>query len=102
MSAEPGSIRVEVACSPSEGQVVSRQVDLPQGATLLDAIHRSGLAEQVSFDPTQPPKVGVWGQLRPLDYALREGDRVEIYRPLLIDPKDARRLRQRGQTRGKR
>jgi putative ubiquitin-RnfH superfamily antitoxin RatB of RatAB toxin-antitoxin module len=44
----------------------------------------------------------VWGQLRTLDHVLRDGDRVEVYRELLIDPKDARRLRHRGQRQAKR
>jgi hypothetical protein len=49
-----------------------------------------------------PWKVGVWGQLRTLDHVLRDRDRVEIYRPLQIDPKDARRLRHRQQSRDQR
>jgi hypothetical protein len=40
-------------------------------------------------------KVGVWGRLRPLDACLRERDRIEVYRPLTVDPKEARRLRYR-------
>jgi putative ubiquitin-RnfH superfamily antitoxin RatB of RatAB toxin-antitoxin module len=42
--------------------------------------------------------VGVWGKVRPLDFALRDGDRVELYRPLQADPKDARRDKARQQS----
>ena len=42
-------------------------------------------------------RVGIWGRVRPLDTALCERDRIEVYRPLMIDPKDARRLRHRQQ-----
>jgi uncharacterized protein len=41
----------------------------------------------------------VWGRVTPLDHVLRDGDRVEIYRPLTVDPKEARRLRYKRQRR---
>ena len=43
---------------------------------------------------------GVWGRVQPLDHVLRDGDRVELYRPLTVDPKEARRLRYKKQQRG--
>ena len=43
--------------------------------------------------------VGVWGRLRSPEHILREGDRIELYRPLQVDPKDARRLRQKAASR---
>jgi len=78
-------MKVEVVWARPEGaQVVSLQ--LPAGATLRDAISASGLR----FD-NQP--VGVFGKRAALDTPLKPGDRVEIYRPLAVDPKEARRRR---------
>jgi putative ubiquitin-RnfH superfamily antitoxin RatB of RatAB toxin-antitoxin module len=101
-SAEPPQIHVEVAFSPAVGQVMCSRLVLVAGLTVLDAIKRSGLPIDAQNQPTNAPRIGVWGQLRPLDHVLRDGDRVEWYRPLLIDPKDARRLRHRGQRTAKR
>jgi putative ubiquitin-RnfH superfamily antitoxin RatB of RatAB toxin-antitoxin module len=65
-------------------------VDLPAGATVHDALVASGL-EGHAF--------GVFGKRVALDQPLADGDRVEIYRPLVIDPKEARRRRAlRGKT----
>lgn len=60
---------------------------LPGGATVSDALHASGWAL-----PEDAP-VGIWGKVQARDKPLREGDRVEIYRPLVADPKTARRKR---------
>jgi uncharacterized protein len=91
-SVEAGSlIAVEVHHSPAPREVQIVKLSLPQGSTVADALRASGvgLAEDLS--------VGVWGRLAPLDTALREADRVEVCRGLLVDPKEARRLRYRGQ-----
>ena len=101
-SAEATQIRVEVAFSPAAGQVVCSPVLLAAGQTVLDAIKQSGLPIDAQNHLGNPPRIGVWGQLRALDHVLRDGDRVELYRALLIDPKDARRLRHRGQRAVKR
>ena len=101
-SAEAAAVHVEVACSPAAGQVVCRQLVLQPGATVREAIAQSGLPWSAQSEGTGRLKIGVWGQLRPLDHVLRDGDRVEIYRALLIDPMDARRVRHRGQKTPKR
>ena len=63
------------------------------GATLRDAIVAAGvLARHPEIDLAKQ-KVGVYGKLRPLDAALADGDRVEIYRPLIVEPKAARQRR---------
>ena len=102
MASVEATVRVEVACSPATGQVLSRQLLLEPGATVREAIAQSGLPMPSEVDDANPLKIGVWGQLRPLDHVLRDGDRVEIYRALLIDPKDARRVRHRSQKAPKR
>jgi uncharacterized protein len=78
-------MKVEVVDARPEGaQAMSLQ--LPAGATVRDAIAASG------FDWVNQA-VGVFGKRAALDTPLRPGDRVEIYRPLAVDPKEARRQR---------
>jgi putative ubiquitin-RnfH superfamily antitoxin RatB of RatAB toxin-antitoxin module len=94
-SAEGAVIEVEVVVSPVAGEVRQIGISLPAGSSVRDALCRSGLCPQAAAGDASTLRVGVWGQLKPLDHPLRDRDRVEIYRPLLIDPKDARRRRQR-------
>jgi putative ubiquitin-RnfH superfamily antitoxin RatB of RatAB toxin-antitoxin module len=94
-----GLISVAVLSSPAPGHVQQIDLQLPLGACVRDALRMSGVT---STAEDAPWKVGVWGQLRTLDHVLRDRDRVEIYRPLQIDPKDARRLRHRQQSRDQR
>ena len=69
------------------------ELRLPSGSTLGQAIEHSGLLEKFpEIDLTQQ-KVGVFGKLGRTDQELRDRDRVEIYRPLLADPKEVRRKR---------
>ena len=88
-------ITVVVAYSPAPRLVDQVTLTLPNGATVLDALQQGGLIERhPEIDPAQA-KLGVWGKLRQPGDVLREGDRVEVYRPLLVDPKEARRQRYR-------
>ena len=73
-----------------------QSVDLEPGATVRHAIEVSGLCELVPELQGQAIEAGIFHRRCSQDALLRDGDRVEIYRPLLIDPKDARRLRARG------
>lgn len=83
---------VEVAYGlPKRQALVS--VELPEGATVADAIEASGLRDRFPGLEVHPDRVGIFGRTVPLDQVLAAGDRVEIYRPLLIDPKEARRAR---------
>jgi uncharacterized protein len=75
---------------PHECDVVA--LELPAGATLGEALLLSGLLARHGLDPAAL-RVGIWGRMQELHTVLRERDRVEIYRPLLVDPKEARRLR---------
>ena len=90
-------IAVRVAYSPRAGVVEEVALAVPAGTDLLGALRLSGFLERHPGIDTTTRVFGVWGQLRRLDAALREGDRIEVYRPLVIDPKDARRQRQRRQ-----
>ena len=86
---------VEVVYAEPARQML-RKVTLPSGSTLQDAIDRAGIVPPATDIATC--KVGVFGKLRARDVPVRDGDRVEIYRPLLADPKTARRNRA-GRTR---
>ncbi|MBA8737552.1 RnfH family protein [Chromobacterium violaceum] len=66
---------------------------LPAGATALDAALASGILEACPELDRTALKLGVFGKAAKPDAALREHDRVEIYRPLLADPKEVRRQR---------
>ena len=78
-------------CYPLSPQPLLRMVTLGEGSTLRDALQASGIA-MPGLDLATCP-VGVFGKKKAPDTVLREGDRVEIYRPLVADPKDARRRR---------
>ncbi len=86
--AESLQIRVIYAL-PDHQASVSLQV--PPGTTVADAVTRSKLLEKFPEAAARPLACAVFGRAVPLTYELREGDRVEILRPLLIDPKQSRR-----------
>ena len=66
---------------------------LPEGATLLDAVRASGLLERHPELRQGTLKLGVFGETRSQDSDARPGDRIEVYRQLAVDPKEARRRR---------
>lgn len=88
-------LAVQVVYSPTSEQVDLRLLRLPMGATVADALRASGLLEQHGLTLTEDLVCGVWAKIRPLVHPLRDGDRVEVYRPLRVDPKEARRQRYR-------
>ena len=83
---------MEVAYASRERQFL-KALSVPAGSTLLQAIEVSGVLSEFPAMELGPGLVGVWGELRGLEEPLRDGDRVEIYRPLTADPKDLRRQR---------
>lgn len=85
-------MRVEVIYATPRHQEV-RVVTLEAGATVRDALAVSRMAADHPETAEWPAGVGIWGRKAELDQRLRDGDRVEIYRPLTADPKDARRMR---------
>lgn len=83
-------IRVEVAYAKPEEQVILN-VTIPEGATVEDAIDKSGILKRFPEIDLSQSKVGIFSAACKLTQALKEFDRVEIYRPLLHDPKESRR-----------
>lgn len=90
-------MRVEVVYALPEGCDAVR-LDVPAGATAGDAVRASGMAER--HPGIDLSALGIFGRRVAPDALLAEGDRVEIYRPLALDPKDARRQRARRQRSG--
>lgn len=95
--AEHQTLRVELVWSPGPGCVMTERLALAAGSTVAQALAASSrfMADRAALEANGVLNVGVWGRVQPLEAALREGDRVEVYRPLTVDPKEARRLRYR-------
>lgn len=83
---------VEVAYAIPAHQVII-EVDVEDGCSIEQAIKSSGVLEKFPDIDLKKNKVGVFGKLAKLGDVLREKDRVEIYRPLKVDPKESRRKR---------
>ena len=86
-------ISVSVAYAPAQRQLRVVALSLPAGSTVQTAIEASGLQAELADLDLGSGHVGVWGRKAPLTQTLREGDRVEIWRDLRVDPKLARRER---------
>lgn len=89
--AEPATIEVELAYAEPQRQFL-RRFRLRAGATVADAIAASGIERAFAID-VGPLATGIWSKPAPPDAVLRDGDRVELYRPLRADPKESRRRR---------
>ena len=85
-------IDIEVAYATPEKQVIVA-LKIPEGAPVEQAINASGLLNRFPEIDETGIKAGIFGSVRKLDQPLEQGDRVEIYRPLIHDPKEARRQR---------
>lgn len=86
------SIHIEIAYALPDTQLLLA-LDVPRGTTVEEAIRESGITEKFPDINLEVNKVGVFGKLTRLDHVLRPGDRVEIYRALIADPKEVRRQR---------
>ena len=112
MPGAPATVRIQV-CYATARQELLRELSMEAGATVQDAIEASGILADMArlaqagelgelsdardpghaaFDPAQH-QVGIFGKKKTPDSVLRDGDRVELYRPLLADPKESRRRR---------
>jgi putative ubiquitin-RnfH superfamily antitoxin RatB of RatAB toxin-antitoxin module len=86
------TLRVSVAAAlPGRQEVI--EVEVPDGSRVSDAIEASRVLER--FPELKDAPTGIWSRPCPHDAPLREGDRVELYRPLVADPKQMRRARAR-------
>ncbi len=90
-------IRVEVSYALPDQQWLLT-VNVPDNCRLGEAIARSGLPGKVPGGLPEDCRYGIWSKLSKADAPLQDGDRIEIYRPLIADPKEARRLRAKQKT----
>ncbi len=92
-SNDPAQFEVEVAYAlPDRQSIVTLQVD--RGCTAYQAAEQSGIVGQFDGLDLATAKMGIFGKaVKPNDYVMRPGDRVEIYRPLIADPKASRKAR---------
>src|ERR1700688_1142766 len=104
-AAAPDALTVTVCYALPDRQTLL-ECRLPPGSTVAQAIRASGLLERYPALDLQTCKVGIFGKLQSLDTELKDRDRVELYRPLTVDPKVARqrrveKIRAAGSTEGR-
>jgi len=85
-------IHIEVAYAAPDKQVLL-SLSVPQGTSVAGAIAQSAIQDEFPELKMDLKAVGIFSRKVPLDHLLREGDRIEIYRPLMADPKEMRRQR---------
>ena len=92
---ETGMLAIELVFAESPQRLHRLALSLPAGATVADALRASGWRELLGADLIDALKLGVWGRTCDPQAVLRDRDRIELYRPLQVDPKEARRQRYR-------
>ena len=88
----PDAILVEIAYALPEEQVII-SIKVPTKSDVKQAIEKSGIQKKFSNIDLSKNKVGIFGKQTTLDHLLKDRDRIEIYRPLILDPKEMRRKR---------
>ncbi len=96
---EKDALHVEVVYAAPKTQVAI-EIHARPGTTVAQAIRQSGILERLPEISLARNRVGIFGETTSLDRQVCAGDRVEIYRPLIADPKEARRLRASAPGRG--
>ncbi len=102
MANAEGLLAIEVMVGLAPRQVWRSALDVPAGCTVAQALAQAGVWALPGMPAADQAwsmgwSVGVWGHKEPLGHVLRDGDRVELVRPLIVDPKEARRVRFRAQ-----
>jgi putative ubiquitin-RnfH superfamily antitoxin RatB of RatAB toxin-antitoxin module len=90
-------IEIEIAYATPEKQVLLK-IEAPVDCTVAKAIELSGIREEFPDMELDPKAVGIFSRKVSMDHELKEGDRVEIYRPLVVDPKEMRKQRARADS----
>jgi uncharacterized protein len=85
-------IYVELVYALPAEQILLKS-EVPKGTTIAEAIRLSGILDKFPGIDLEKGKFGIFGKLSKVDTVLREKDRIEIYRPLIADPKEVRRKR---------
>ncbi len=87
---DPGTVAVEVVFALTDRQELVA-INVPAGTSAGEAVKQSGVANKFPEQDLSECQLGIWGRPVAHDRHLQDGDRIEIYRSLLIDPRDARR-----------
>ena len=88
----PNDILIEVAYALPKNQLII-PIKMKAGTTAEEAIKASGIMKKFPEIDLAKNQIGIFGKLTQLDHVMRERDRIEIYRPLIADPKEIRRQR---------
>ena len=88
-------IRVEVVFAGSASWTQRRRIEVSSGCTVIQAIEASGIAQCLPAGAVDPARLGIFARKVAPGRLVRDGDRIEIYRPLALDPMEARRRRSR-------
>lgn len=88
----PNDILIEVAYALPQKQLII-PIKIKAGVTAEEAIKISGIMKKFSEIDLTKNQIGIFGKLTQLDHVMRDHDRIEIYRPLIADPKEIRRQR---------
>lgn len=86
-------LKVTVAYSPAPRQVREWALDMPSGSSARQAVVQCGVLAEFADLALDALNIGIWGKHFSLNHKLEDNDRVEVYRPLRVDPKVARRER---------
>ena len=90
--AETSMLKVQVCYALPDDSFIA-ELSLAAGATLEQAVRESGVLQRYPAIDLGTQKLGIFGKVKLADTVLRDGDRIEIYRPLQADPKETRRRR---------
>lgn len=90
--------RCTVACD-THGGVLVCELELPQQATIADALRAARLRLGANVTDWERAPAGIYGQVYPREHVPTDGDRIEVYRPLSVDPRARRRARAASQPR---
>lgn len=85
-------LTIEVAYATPEKQLIL-SIQVPEGTTVEECIEQSGIKQHFAEIDLSQQKVGIWNKASKRDATPRDGDRIEIYRPLIADPKAVRKRR---------
>jgi putative ubiquitin-RnfH superfamily antitoxin RatB of RatAB toxin-antitoxin module len=89
---EDQKINVEVAYALPDRQAII-EIEVSPGTTAIEAAHQSGIVGRFEDLDLENARLGIFGKIAATTQVLKAGDRVEIYRPLIVDPKEVRKAR---------
>jgi putative ubiquitin-RnfH superfamily antitoxin RatB of RatAB toxin-antitoxin module len=88
------TITVDVVYANADRQIL-RRIELVEGSTVMQAIHASGIVAMLPHAAVDPDRLGIFSRKVSAQHVVQAGDRIEIYRPLALNPMEARRRRAR-------